>query len=119
MKSRISKIKNYIYSNDKFEKWYHTIIWWEIYRILYNGIMLIVGLISIAIASINIPLIYVLKALTLNLFYCLLWVTEISDKKELLKENKIKAFRTKAFGIYLILSIIGISIMPLLILLST
>lgn len=113
-----SNVKDFICSNAGFKKWYHTIIWWEMFRILYNGIMLFVGLVSSSIAAINIPIIYVLIALILNIFYCFLWITELYDKKELLQEKKIRKFRKKAFAIYLIFSILCVSILPIIVLIG-
>lgn len=116
--STTNRIKDYLFSNCNFERRYQTVLWWEIYRIFYNGLMLIIGIVSIAVAAINIPILYILMAFALNLVYCLLWIIELSDKKELIKKNKIKSFRIKSFVIYLIVSIICVSIIPILILIA-
>jgi len=57
--------------------WWEILFWWELRRLLYNGIMAIVGLFSMAICAVNIPFIYALVALFLNLFYTLGWIIEL------------------------------------------
>lgn len=57
---------------------FDIIIWWEIRRILYITVVFVVGLLSFFIGFVNIPLIYFLFAINLNLLYTLSWIIEIT-----------------------------------------
>lgn len=86
------KILNTLLSVDKEDRSVIQIIgWWEIRRILYNLIVLICGLISMAIMSalVNLkpeedlqePLAIIGFGILCNLCYSLGWFTEIINKK--------------------------------------
>ncbi len=58
-------------------KWYHVILFWELARILYNGLMIFVGIGSFRIGYVNIPLVYEIIGLLLNCFFTLSWIIEL------------------------------------------
>ncbi len=48
-------MNEYIKYFDFQNKWYQSILWWEIRRIPYNVIMIISGLLSFLIGAVSIP----------------------------------------------------------------
>jgi hypothetical protein len=63
--------------SERPRKWYQIIGWWELRRLPYNVIMLIAGISSLSIASVIIPLIYLMIGVGLNAIYTLGWITEL------------------------------------------
>jgi hypothetical protein len=98
-------IVNFPTSSSKLETILKIIIWWEIRRIPYNVIMLIFGYLSLFISYVNIPVVYLVFALMLNLIYNLGWIVEIVLIKNLKNENIRLNYPRYAFRIYLALSI--------------
>ncbi|MFK8056596.1 MAG: hypothetical protein AB8F78_10790 [Saprospiraceae bacterium] len=94
----------FLASDSGYSKWYQTIIWWETYRILYNLLMVVIGIGSIAIASIQVPFLYLLIAAGLNFGYTFLAILELLYKKDMLEEGNLKSLRKKHFISYFALS---------------
>lgn len=72
---------------------FQIILWWELRRILYNGIILIIGIVSMQIMyalvelkpgeDLQEPLAIIGFGFLCNLFYTIGWLTEIFSKKTL------------------------------------
>jgi hypothetical protein len=99
-------------------KWYHIIGWWEIRRLPYNILVFLVGLISIQIAYISIPLIYILVGLGLNILYCFGWIIDLNltmtDKAMEINKNHSR----RLFLIYLTFSLVVIGGLAILLILG-
>lgn len=92
-------------------KWYKVLLVWELYRIPYNLLMIVFGLIGIAIASINVPLLYLLAGAAFNFFYTFL------SSIDLYIQIKSKLDRSwKIFGIYLGISAFIVIAVPAILL---
>lgn len=88
--------------------WWSIILWWELRRFLYNGIMVVAGLLSFVICAVNIPLIYLVIGLFLNAIYTLGWIVELVYIRNQSNENKKLMYPKNAFMVYLVLSICGV-----------
>jgi len=84
--------------------WYQVILWWELRRIPYNLIMAAVGLLSMAIMAVSIPLIYVLMAVGLNVLYTGGWMVELLGRGLTKHPTWRTRFGPYAWLVYLILS---------------
>jgi hypothetical protein len=84
--------------------WWQIILWWELRRILYNLIMAVVGLVSMAIMAVSIPLIYVLIAVGLNVLYTGGWLTELLVRTLTQHPEWRQRFAPRAWLTYLVLS---------------
>jgi hypothetical protein len=93
-----------ITSSDR--KWYEIVLWWELRRVIYNGVMYFVGILSFEIAFITIPLIYIAIGLALNVFYTFGWVLELMLSKGFNSSKVTQKFSRYSFFLYLIASII-------------
>ncbi len=82
------------------KKWYKILFHWELLRLLYNIIMLFVGVASILIANITIPLIYVIIGVLFNLGFSFLWIFDLIIIK-IFNRNYIRII----FIFYLLISI--------------
>jgi hypothetical protein len=85
--------------------WYHVIFWWEIARIPFNIIMLIVGVGSFQIAYVSIPLVYLAIGFLINIFFTLTWIVELSSAT-IVKKLGRKKFRKYLFCGFLTVSVI-------------
>ena len=93
------------------DKWYFIILRWEMLRIVYNGVMLIAGLMSVFIAAVNIPLIYIMIGLVFNLIFTLVWLVDLY----LLKKKCIQTSEA-IFKYFTSASIILVFCLPVIIL---
>lgn len=84
--------------------WWQVILWWELRRIPYNLIMAAVGLLSMAIMAVTIPLIYVLMAVGLNVLYTGGWLTELLLRVLTQQPGWRQRFAPRAWLTYLVLS---------------
>jgi|GEM_PF-2224116 len=105
---------DFIKSNQHFEKWYQKLLWWEVMRIPYNLIMLLLGIGSLAIAAVSIPALYFLIGLGLNFIYTFFGITEIFNK-ELSTSQELKSHRKRNFFGYIIFSAVNVYSFPILI----
>jgi lipid-A-disaccharide synthase-like uncharacterized protein len=85
-----------------------TIVWWEVRRLLYNAIMAVMGIISLGICAITIPLIYVLIALGLNALYTLSWIIELAIIRQLKSERAPRIYAPLFFWSFLVFSAISV-----------
>ena len=105
----------FLKSNQFHQKWYQKLLWWEIMRIPYNCIMFLFGIGSLMIGAINIPIIYILIGLGLNLIYTIFGIGEVFSKK-IISSKDVKSYRKSFFIGYLIFSIASIYFLAFLIL---
>jgi hypothetical protein len=80
----------------KYTTFLKTIGWWELNRIIYNILMLIVGFISFFIGYVTIPVIYVIIGLSLNILFTSSWILEIIFIRQSKSDNLTKKY-TKIF----------------------
>ena len=92
--------------NFEDRKWYQVILWWELRRLLYNLILVAVGVIGLFIVHISISLVYLLIGVMLNLVYTLGWLGELLIVRKLLSEQTQRAYPKRFFLIYLLGSIL-------------
>lgn len=111
------KVLDFFKSNLYYEKWYQKLFWWEIMRIPYNVIMFLFGIGSLMIGSINIPLIYILIGLGLNLIYTIFGIGEVLSVKQN-NSKDVKKYRKIYFIGYLLFSILSIYALAILIMWS-
>lgn len=62
-------------------KWYQTLLVWELYRIVYNLLIIGAGLVGLQFIYINVPLIYIFIGLIFNGAYTALWVIDLIIKR--------------------------------------
>jgi hypothetical protein len=62
-------------------KWYQTLLVWELYRIVYNLLMIGAGLVGFIFIYVNIPLIYIFIGLIFNGVYTILWAIDLIIKR--------------------------------------
>jgi len=60
------------------DRWFVVLFRWELLRVIYNLVMIIAGGISVALASVTIPLVYLVIGVGLNIVYSFLWVVDLS-----------------------------------------
>lgn len=84
--------------------WWQVILWWELRRLPYNLIMAVVGLLSMAIMAVTIPLIYVLIAVGLNVLYTGGWAAELLVRAGTQRPEWRQRFAPRAWLTYLGLS---------------
>lgn len=80
---------------------FRNLQWWELRRFYYNLIILVCGYLSIQIATISIPLFYILFGIALNIGYSLNWLLDNA-----LKKNRHAGYSNALFISYVILSIL-------------
>lgn len=85
--------------------WYQVILWWELRRIPYNLIMAGVGLLSMAVMAVNIPFVYVLMAVGLNVLYTGGWLLELLGRA-LTRHPVRRRFGPYAWLLYLLFSVL-------------
>jgi hypothetical protein len=85
-----------------------TILWWEKRRLLYNDVMILVGIVSLCICAITIPIFYILIGLGLNVLYTLSWIIEIAIIRQMKSERASQIYAPAFFSSYLILSAISV-----------
>lgn len=90
----------------KTNKWYHSLLVWELYRIAYNLLMIGAGFIGALFLYVNVPLIYILIGLIFNGFYTSLWVIDVIFKKRYKTDYSKKIF----ISYYLVSAFIVIAI---------
>lgn len=84
--------------------WWRIILWWELRRTPYNLIMAVVGLLSMAIMAVNIPLVYTMMAFGLNVLYTGGWLTELLLRGLTQRPAWRRQFAARAWLTYLLLS---------------
>lgn len=84
--------------------WWQIILWWELRRVPYNLVMAGVGLLSMAIMAVTIPLIYVLMAVGLNVLYTAGWPAELLVRAFSRHPERGQRFAPRAWLAYLVLS---------------
>jgi uncharacterized membrane protein len=85
-------------------RWYHIILWWELRRLPYNLIMAVVGLLSMAIMHVTIPLIYMVMAVSLNVLYTSGWLLELLVRSVVQRPAWQLRVAPIAWVVYLVLS---------------
>jgi hypothetical protein len=88
-------------------KWYKVLLVWELYRIPYNLLMIAFCLVGITIASINVPLLYLLAGGAFNVCYTFLSIIDLYIKVK----SKIDLSK-KIFGVYLGISAFMVIALP-------
>jgi len=105
---------NFLKSNQYYQKWYQKLLWWEIMRIPYNCIMFLFGIGSLMISAVNIPIIYILIGLGLNVIYTIFGIGEVLSTK-IISSKDIITYRKEFFIGYLIFSIVSIYFLAIVI----
>lgn len=77
-----NKLISFITSNSNYSNWFMKILWWEIMRIPFNLITILILLVGIYISHITILFLYIILLMILNIIFCLTWMIEIFDKPQ-------------------------------------
>ena len=76
----------------KTDRWYKVMLVWELYRIPYNILMVVSGIIGIAILNVSIPIVYLLIGLLFNILYTILFAIDLIIKHRGNTDKSIKIF---------------------------
>lgn len=98
----------------KTNKWFKTVLVWELYRVIYNIYMVIVGLIGIAILHVTIPSLYILVGLLFNILYTFLAPIDLLIKNRTAKDKSIIIFST--YCVFCTLIVIGVPVLGVVLL---
>jgi len=98
---------------ERGKAWYKVLAYWELRRVPYNLIMIFGGLVSMAILYANIPALYILIGVALNIGYSALWLIDLAIIK-LKNHDRGK----KLFWWYVFISLCLVLVPPILLLAS-